>query len=157
MTRFMRSRLILVLAVACAVAALALTLTGARGAGQRPPCPVVVYDHSLNAPIGEVLRATRRLVPRFYARLESQGHPAWPHFQIAGLVGPNWRLTNGGIPFYARFAKSLCGERVAGLSWAAYLTFPNCQLPCAYDLALLVYTKKGWTLWDSKAYGRSLR
>src|SRR5437763_11430712 len=102
----MRRRFLL--GVVLSVAAVVLTLTHAAQGGRRSfPCPAVAWEHSVNAPIEEVVQAAHRLVPRFYAHLESQGHAAWPHFKVDGLLSPDWHLS-GAAQRPTHFAESLC-------------------------------------------------
>jgi hypothetical protein len=97
------------------------------------------------------LGAVRRLVPHEYARLSSMGHPAWRHFEVLGLtfLAPTYVIPHP-APRYRSLARRLCGARVADWSWAVQLDFPECQIPCSEDVALLTLTRGGWRIWYSE-------
>ena len=94
--------------------------------------------------IEAVVRTVRRLVPHEYAQLTSMGRLAWPAFQIdaiAQLAPTPWTQS------LFRRARKLCGRFVAASSWAVFLYFPHCQIPCSEDTAFVMLTKRGWRLW----------
>jgi hypothetical protein len=108
-------------------------------------CPVVTETA---AKPERVLAAARQLVPHEYARLRSMGRPAWQHFQIQALVQLSRRIY-GPQPPLRRLAVRLCGARVADRTWALSLQFPECQIPCSEDVALVAPTLRGWRIWYS--------
>jgi hypothetical protein len=103
-------------------------------------------DRSQEAAPEEVLEATRRLVSGEYRALISMGHVAWRHFQVRGAVSLEFRQP---FPRLHDLALRLCGENVTRASWAVLLVFPECQLPCSSDDALIVQADRGWRIWYS--------
>jgi hypothetical protein len=121
---------------------------GDAEAGRSPlafRCPKPVAASAAARPEA-VLTAARRLVPREYARLSSMGRPAWPGFRVMGAV-PLFEPPF--VPALRRLAVRLCGSRAANRSWAVFIYFPNCQMPCSVDAALIARTARGWRFWHS--------
>jgi hypothetical protein len=138
---------LIALAVAGLVLAAGLESAPAKGPFHCPALSIPVADQSQEATPEEVLRVARRLVPREYAALSSMGDPAWQHFQVRGIVSLEFRQNSSHL---VDLAQRLCGGNVTRASWAVQLFFPNCQLPCAFDDALLVRTRAGWRIWYSE-------
>jgi hypothetical protein len=90
-----------------------------------------------------------RLIPSEYHRLSSLSRPAWRHPEILGLVSLLPRLQPPGPPL-RELAVRLCGSKVAEASWVVFLYFPECQMPCSEDTAIVTRTRSGWRLWYSK-------
>ena len=90
-----------------------------------------------------------RLIPGEYHRLSSMSRPAWHHPEILGLVSLLPRLQPPGPPL-RQLAVKLCGSKVAEASWVVFLYFPECQIPCSEDTAIVTRTLNGWRLWYSE-------
>jgi hypothetical protein len=134
----------LILALALAVFALGSGAEATASESARFRCPEPLLA-SAQARVETVSRAARRLVPFEYRRLSAMGEPAWPGFQIRGVLS----LTEPGGRLYHRLARRLCGQDAAERSWAVSLAFPRCLLSCSRDVALVARTSHGWQIWYS--------
>jgi hypothetical protein len=101
--------------------------------------------------------AVRAQVPRVFKGLTSQGHVAWHHAGISGLISVfGTGFAPGGFPprlegtnYYEKTAARACGQATARASLVAFLNFPDCQLACAYGFAYVTKTRRGWYMWTS--------
>ena len=99
----------------------------------------------------------RAQVPRVFKGLTSQGHVAWHHAGISGLISVfGTGFAPGGFPprlegtnYYEKTAARACGQATARASLVAFLNFPDCQLACAYGFAYVTKTRRGWYMWTS--------
>jgi hypothetical protein len=74
------------------------------------------------------------------------GRPAWRGFRVMAAVPlfePRF------LPGPRGVAVRLCGLAAADRSWAVFVLFPNCHLPCSSDVALIAKTARGWRFWYS--------
>jgi hypothetical protein len=77
------------------------------------------------------------------------GSPAWRHATIGGVVSLTRRL-HAPQPPLRSLAVRLCGETIADGSWVVFFDFPECQIPCSQDTALVARTRRGWMIWYSE-------
>jgi len=140
----------LIRAALIALAAALATSPAAHAGVARTPfsCPRDAISGTRDTP-QLVERAVLRLVPTEYALLTSMGQRAWTHASVVGVVSTRRRLYAPQPPLRA-LAVRLCGARVADMSWAVFLVFPDCQMPCSEDTALAVRTRHGWQIWYSE-------
>lgn len=163
-----RGRVVVLLALAGAVAATALlavaaiakpTIAAAPARAWPGRCPrgvVTRYDWRARD-FAAASRAAQAQIRRVFGTLDSQGKPAWHDAGVSAVISLSgigqapggWPPAIKGIAYYKRAASHACGHTTAIRSLVAFLTFPECQLPCGYDFAFLTLTRRGWYMWQS--------
>jgi hypothetical protein len=95
--------------------------------------------------------AIAQQMPRLFASLTNNGHPAWLGYEVVGIL----YLGENGDPLALvqvhklwRAAARACGPRVASASWAVLFYFGGCHIPCSHGAAFFVRTARGWKAWS---------
>jgi hypothetical protein len=139
---------VVVVALAAVVASSGASSGGLRAMAGSPRCP----EQALNAaaPIEDVVRAARRLLPRVYHLSNQQGpvRITRANTQILEVVwlSPYQPRLVGAVAL-RRTARARCGRRVADRSWAVGVYFTDVTVADNLSFAFLTKTRRGWSIW----------
>lgn len=130
------------------VLALGLSAASADGTASAPRCPRQAVAEP--APIEEVVRAARRLLPRAYHITNQQGRvrltPENTQILEVVFLSPYQPRLRGSAAL-RRLARARCGRRIADRSWAIGVYFTELTVADNLSFAYLTKTPRGWSIW----------
>ena len=135
------------LAVSCLLA-VAVSAASAGGETSAPRCPRQAV--AAPAPVEEVIRAARRLLPRVYTISNQSGRvritPKNTEILEVVYLSP-FQPRLAGAATLRRLARARCGRRIADRSWAIGVYFTDVTVADNLSFAFLTKTPRGWAIW----------